>query len=1151
MEKKSLIIREINMHKVPGFPSGIIAIKGLAKNINLIAGPNASGKSTTAKAIRQVLWPQDFKKQDIECRLELEGQLWDIHLDHGDYQSQRVGVDDKLPHLPAVEESKRYSLALHELIKDDDTDLATQVSHEMSGGFNLPLAEKNLGFDANFKSRTISERKVYSEAEEKIRKIKAGQEELKKREQKLENLEAEKAKASQAITWGELFTAASAYLEAKAVSDEFSDRLELYPKQLAIMRGNEWEELTELEKDIKNYTKNIELAQDDAEKKKIQLRSLNMSEIGIDKQLLDELDTRVIAVLDIEKELNHLEVKTDAAEQALVNALKSISKELEYKGEIDFQISDAAELEKFLFDAHLIMSEKQVLESNLASARERAKSVSVNKDQLKEGIRLLVFWFKEPVGMAQNKKPWLWALVAAGIFTALAVYFLGSLGLVGGIILVVLGVFGGRTETGNQADIRRKDYQLSGLTQPKSWDNEEVLNLLNELTDQLQVCKNAEMAMQEIAIYEADLKIVSDKELVVKELSDIWVEKLTFLPQLPMADLKNYSGLYWCLSGLRNYQLAYIELAAAQSASTTLQKQYGEQFLVINSLLDGLHASVNTGPAARAAHKKLVEDESTRQQLSESIEAISVHIGEWLVEKNKASTKLATLFQRLEIEEGNNDELYHLIKQFESYQAEAKKCGEKQLELKYKTAQLESHKWYEKIREEIDYLTLENARLKELQYKTEAEKLEHINKQINEIETLLKEAIKGHVLEDALADREFALENLEKAYEKNLAALTGSLIGSKLKETSRASRNSEVFDRANHLFNRITNGRYELLIDDTNTTAFKALDTASNQGQDLSILSTGTRIQLLLSVRLAFIESQEKDIKLPIMADEILANSDDQRAQQIIEALIEISKEGRQVFYFTSQADEIAKWQLYRDVDPELEIAMVTLGNIRNSYFDSTIHLQSDFELKAFTSYPEPGTMSRPDYGNALKFPVFNLLTDKAEQLHLWYLMEDLQLLYRCLQMRITTFGQLDSFKQHKGTISGLTDEIWQGLKKKVNLLNHYQELYVQGRPKPIDRQVLVESGKVSANFIDAVTAKLKELDNDPKKLLEALRLSKVTGFREAKMDDLEQDLLEKGYLDVRPKISVDDIFILLRPYLSSFDFQEDEAISFLSLFKR
>lgn len=1149
MGKKPLIIREINMRKVPGFPSGIIAIKGLARNINLVAGPNASGKSTTAKAIRQVLWPQDFKKQDIECRLELEGQLWDIRLDHGDYHSQRGGIDDKLPHLPAVEESKRYSLALHELVKDDDTDLAIQVGREMSGGFNLPQAEQNLGFDAKFKPRTISERKAYGEAEEKVRKIEAGQVQLKDREQKLENLQAEKAKALQARTWEKLFTAASACTEARAAFGELSDRLKLYPEQLAMMRGNEADELDGLEKDINNYTKKVERAQEDAEKKKTQLRSLDLPDVGINKQLLDELDTRVIAVLDIEKELNRLAVETSTAEQALVHALRSISKELEHKGEIDIQLSDVAALEKFLSDAHRVMSEKQVLESNLAAARERAKSVSVSNDQLNEGIRLLILWFKEPEGTAQNKAPWLWALVAAGILTALAVYFLGWIGLVGGIILVVLGVLGGRTETGNQADIRRKDYQRTGLAQPKNWDNEEVLRVLNELTGQLQAGKNAEMAQQEIAIYEADLEKVTARELVVNEQRDSWLEKLAFVPELPKADLKNYGGLYWCLLALRDYQLAYSELAAAQSASTTLQKQQGEQFLAINSLLDGLHAPVHSGPAARASHKKLVEDETARQRLAEAIGEIAGHIGEWQAEKNRAAAKLAALFQRLEIPEGNNEELYDLFEQLESYQAAAKKCEEKQFELKDRTAQLESHEWYEKIREEIDGLTVENARLKEQQHKTEADKLDHLNEQITGIVTLIAEAMKGHVLEDALADRESALENLENAYEKNLAALTGSLIGSKLKETSRASRNSDVFERANRLFNRITNGRYELLIDDTNAAAFKALDTASNQGQDLSILSTGTRIQLLLSVRLAFIESQEKDIKLPVMADEILANSDDQRAQQIIEALVEISKEGRQVFYFTSQADEIAKWQAYRDVDPGLEIAMVTLGGTSNNYFDHTLNVQPALALKAFNSYPEPGTMSRLDYGNALKFPVFRLLTDRVEQLHLWYLMEDLQLLYNCLQNRITTYGQLDSFQKHGGTIRGLSAETWQSLKETARLLNFYQELYAQGRPKPIDRQVLADSGAVSGNFIDAAAAKLKELGNDPEKLVSALRSGAVSRFSKSKADELEQYLLKTGYLDDRPQISDEDILIRLQAFLSNYTTSRVEAEAFLKQF--
>lgn len=1149
MGKKQLIIREINMRKVPGFPSGIVAIKGLARNINLVAGPNASGKSTTAKAIRQILWPRDFKKQEIECRLELEGQIWDISLDHGDYHSQRGGIDDKLPHLPVFEESNRYSLALHELVKDDDTDLAVQVGREMSGGFNLPQAEQNLGFDPKFKPRTISERKAYGDADQKVRQVEASQLQLKDQEQKLENVQTEKERALQARTWEKLFSAALAYLEAREAFADLSDRLKLYPEQLALMHGNEADELDGLERDINNYAENVEQAQEDAVRKTKQLGLLGLLGAGIDKQLLDELDVRVVAALDAEKELNRIEVEIGVAEQSTANALKSISKELEHQGEINIRLGEIANLEKFLLDAHLVMSEKQVLESNLAAAREKVKSVSTDNNKLNEGILLLILWFKEPQSAGKNSTPWLWGLLAFGILTALAIYFVGWPGFGGLILMVVLAFFGGRTPANNQADLRRKDFERTGLAQPQNWDNEEVLHVLNELTRQLQAGKNAELAKQEIVIFEADMEKVAARQSAINEQRDSWMEKLSFVPGLPVADLKSYSGLYWCLIALGKYQEASNELAGGRSALETLQRQQSEQYLTINRLLNGLHPAVNSGPEARAAHKKLVEDETARQRLAEAIGEIADRINEWQAEKDRTAAKLVVLFQRLGIPEGHSDQLYELAGQLESYQAAAKKCEEKLFELNSKTAQLESHEWFEKIREEINGMTTESARLKEQQYKRDADKLDQLNEQITGIVTLIAEARKGHVLEDALAERESALENLENVYQKNLAALTGSLIGSKLKESSRASKNSDVFDRANRLFNRITNGRYELLLDDTNATAFKALDTASKQGQDLSILSTGTRIQLLLSVRLAFIESQEKDIKLPVIADEILANSDDQRAQQIIEALIEISKEGRQVFYFTSQADEIAKWQAYRDVDPELEIATVTLGGASNNYFDHTLNVQSALALKAFNSYPEPGTMSRLDYGNALKFPLFRLLTDRVGQLHLWYLMEDLQLLYACLQNRITTYGQLESFQKHGGTIPGLSTETWQKLKEKVRLLDFYQQLYVQGRPKPIDKQVLADSGAVSGNFIDAAAAKLKALGNDSEKLVAALRSGAVPRYSKAKADDLEQYLLNTGYLDDRPQISDEDILIRLQALLSNYSINQVEIESFLKQF--
>ena len=145
------------------------------------------------------------------------------------------------------------------------------------------------------------------------------------------------------------------------------------------------------------------------------------------------------------------------------------------------------------------------------------------------------------------------------------------------------------------------------------------------------------------------------------------------------------------------------------------------------------------------------------------------------------------------------------------------------------------------------------------------------------------------------------MEGLKQLYDDNLSSITGQLLVDTLKEQMREQNRPKVFKEANRLFNRITKGRYELEIDEKDGPDFRAYDTVEKIGRGLDELSSGTRIQLLMAVRLAFVETQESAVRLPILADELLANSDDVRAQAIIEALTEISREGRQIFYFTAQ----------------------------------------------------------------------------------------------------------------------------------------------------------------------------------------------------------------------------------------------------------
>src|SRR5690606_37194719 len=103
-------------------------------------------------------------------------------------------------------------------------------------------------------------------------------------------------------------------------------------------------------------------------------------------------------------------------------------------------------------------------------------------------------------------------------------------------------------------------------------------------------------------------------------------------------------------------------------------------------------------------------------------------------------------------------------------------------------------------------------------------------------------------------------------------------------------------------------GRYELRLDQQDEPEFTAFDEVDRLERRLEELSSGTRVQLLLAVRVAFVEQQEQGVMLPLLLDEVLGNSDDERARAIMAAAVELAREGRQVFYFTAQADEVVRW---------------------------------------------------------------------------------------------------------------------------------------------------------------------------------------------------------------------------------------------------
>jgi len=1150
MEKNSFHIKELNIHKIAGFPRGLSPYKDLSPQINIIAGPNASGKSTTAKAIQKLVWRNHTDGLHIDGNVSIAEEPWAIRIDSNRINVQRNGKESDLTGIPAVEEQSRYMLALHELVAVKEENLALQIIRESIGGFDLDKAKDKLGYSEGTKQSSAKEFKEYAEVNRRVKEQKGKQEELKKEQERLAGLHQEKAKAEEAAKLKELYAKLVEYLDAKLSFEQQKERFEAFPKVLEKATGEEYQTIVKLETDIsKAKGANDKAEENIGENQKI-LDKLKIPEDGIKNQDLIELEERVESLQQWVKKIDEIEGEKSQYETLQQDALKSIGENIDTSTWDGLELQEVGELEKFLQTAHSTASAKRFFEKEIEQLDKEKKKNEYDSSTLLKGIDYLSHWLQEPRISSGVPN---WILLSIGITAALSTvvaFIQWEAAIVGLILILVLTAFGfkkSRMNTDNQNLKRREDdFKKTRITPPSKWDSESVRQKLEELIEDLNNVKWQDRITQEIDKREGQIGSLQKQINEVEGKSKVMREKLSSLPELPFEDPQNYNSLYWFIVQAQKWQKAHEEAESIKESLKVNQEKYNSELEKFNDLCRKYNAeTAEDAIQAKAIFKVLKKQEEIRVTATKEI-GIQKGI---IKDKDEAidgwNDELKVIYKKLDIEFGNKDEVRNLLDQLDDFEDVKQEYHAANVLFSDKKIAMNNHSRYEAEKAKIENLTLDQAEDELNTFENIAAGLEEINKTITEIERDIKNVEGGNSLENALKNQDEALLNLKNLYDENLSSITGQLLINQLKKELKEQNRPKVFKVAKKLFNRITKGRYEIEIDEKDQPEFIAYDTIEKEGKKLDQLSTGTRIQLLLSVRLAFVETQETTIKLPILADELLANSDDVRANAIIEALIEISKDGRQVFYFTAQADEVGKWKAYFSDPKDDSFKIYELpgdGASEEIKYDT----QPSEPIKFFHNVPKPDGMNHNAYGEKLNPDTFNLMESKPSELHLWYLIEDLDLLYKCLNQGLNRWGQFESFLEHGGRIAGLDVDRISVFKEKMLLLERYQDLIQQGSPKDIDRSVLEASGAVSGKFIDEISQKLNDLDGNPKSILDALQHGEISGFRSNKIDELESYFIEKGFIDERDRLSVDEIKSRTQAYISNLEISVEVAEEFL-----
>lgn len=1165
MDKKPLQIKEFTISKMPGLRSKIIQLKNISPHINIVYGPNASGKTTTSKALQRMIWGSDTSGYELSGNFQLSDDNWRVDIESTHIIRQKNGVNSELIGLPPHEVKNRYLLDLKSLLIEEDASLAQKIDDETNGGVNLKSAKQSLGYDSSpegiSKNAEIfkQKQKDYQDQENKQINLKNKEGELNQKNEELKKIREAGNLVGFYKLLKQFLQANHEYKIAKSTFESFPEEMENIRQEDEQNIQNAEEKFTR-ENDVKTK---IEDKIKGLEKK---LKNLQSNKTQIPTEKVEEIRHQIKTLENLEKRLS--EIKTDTANKK--GKKDEIIRSLNIKNELNewkkIDLKDLESLEDLIRETLEIFSKKVESESQISRLKDQKEQIKLQENdskKLQDEKSLLINWIEAKLNEQTEGYSFSKILIGvligfiAGSFVLTAIllsqwfYFFGIF-----VLLFLFLLQKNSTKKSNDTQSIEDNFKKLQPNTP-NWSIKDVSSALENLNTKQQLLEKNKLDFNYLEnrigeLNQEKAEIDRKVEEILKKQSN-WVEKLQINPGFEELNKKDVNLLLRFFKQIDELQKTSSEIEGLSAEQTELVRQIDDVLQKINDNFKkyGFQEGETSAEAQGILKtieeelREIVETQTSIQQNNERLLDTLRNI------QNHQNTK-DEIFTRIGIAENEKYLLQKYTQEIPSFLKAKEEKSKKKAQLNTRKDDLKNNSLYEDYKETWDENTpIDQIDDKIRHFELEAAGYTKLFEEIKEIEAEINQIKGGNSLENALTKREEALDKVEEVYHATIQKMTGNLIIDNLKNNDESYSKSDIMKRADELFSKFTNHNYQLILgQDEKSSVFRAFDIKEKRGLSLDELSSGTRVQLILAVRLAYLESQENDIKLPLIADELLANTDDIRMPAIIETLLKISEDGRQIFYFTAQQDEVSKWKnIIKQSNSNVKLEKFQLEEEKTKQFLNEGNSLTFKDKSIIVEIPSPKNLSREAYKNKLKFDEFNILHDAVSSIHLWYLIEDLEVLYNCLTQRINTWGQLASYLKF-GNIEGLTNNTIEGLKQKIQLLTFYQELEKIGKEKKIDREILENSGAVSESFIDTVSEFLKSINNSPSKLIKGLSEKKVSGFRENKAIELEEYLLENDFLPAQLPLSANEIANRLNGKINQMQMDRELANDFLNFVK-
>jgi len=1155
-------LKRLAINRLPGI-SQPYEMEALGAGFHVVFGPNGIGKSSICRAVEALYWEDRHPSPltSVSGEFDWDGESWWAQRDGMRVTWQRNGTPDVSPTLPASHHDRCFFLRLRELIepsRDGAADVAAEIRRQMSGGFDLDRIAADL-FTGVTRALGRRERNSFNKAADDVQQEVARQNGLQGRADELGRLRSLLEETEAAVRRRAFVERAIGLARRRNELARVLEQIAALPAPLARLTGKEAEEVRRHQHQADTFVERVRSLEQDLRRARETRqetaldRPVEQADLAAWRQKADDLRR-------IELDLDTARSERRATRRELASALLAIGGTDIDK--ISLTLSEHGELFDFLRSSQVHGARVGAIEERLRLI-ERAgepEDAAQRLESCRDATEALRSWLRipEPDGFLRRLRTrWPWLLLAlasllAGlglaslddptanflgpIMSELAaqievppglVGYSGWLGGLGGALALAVLLFGQGRGSNAARKAARAEYERLALEGPGKWDPPSVEVRLRQLErdaaaveSSLQRARDRDVERQTL---ENELEVLSEQEAAIEARREEIQGRLG-VDSLPRdAELVDFAR---ALDQLRQARAG--DEAAAGKVEGLDQKYKA----LLEELAAGLekHGELAPGDAATAAARlhNLVDRNARLEKALSDERNMAVQIEESTADREATLGAIRRIYSESSLNDGDMDGLLSLLSSLERYRALVSEQTSLEGQIGLDRAELD--KAGESDLAGCDEPALDRIRDELSGQDTKAEELRN---EIAAITAELNAARSGKGMQDLLAAREAARARLRDLRDQALYAKAGRCLIHAVEEEYEHKRLPHVFERARNHFSGFTHHHYQLELDKgSETPLLFARESRSGEARRLDELSDGTRAQLLLAARIAYAEEVEQGRVLPLFLDEALDQSDPQRFEAIVRSLGRVAREqDRQIFYLTSDPVDVDRIEDALGKEDCRIAAAIDLGRIRTKA--ASVSGPQVLRVDPGPTVPAPDHLSLEEYGAALGVPEFRPDQGYTEQ-HFYYLLwEDLHLLRDFLLNGIERAGQWQTVSgtplaETLGSRSITSAEIT----SRLELLEAYCDLWMQGRNRPVDRAALEACGVLTERYLEDVVSIARELDGDPKKLLAALdedRDPRLRGFRQASVEGLQRYLAEAGYLDERPILTEAELALRAR----------------------